>query len=128
MGRHWIHNNLLKINTELYNSYSSDYQGEFFGRWYRKQKRFRVPEIFIINHLPYYYLLIELIFLFRYSLDTEWWHVAMCVNSKFYLAIIWCYIIMLVRSIFTTNFLFSQMYYSGNTSYLEGMADANYFI
>jgi len=126
--RHLNHNILILHSNKLYTLYSVDYQKEFFRRWFRRQKKIRIPKFIMLHHFPYYWLCTEF-YVFWYTSEISTWYglsSLMLIYPCFW--VLSFYIIMLFRSLFTSNFLFSQMYFHANNTFMDGIADVNYFV
>lgn len=126
--RHLNHNILILYNSELYKLYSVDYQNEFFVRWFKRQKRFKIPKWIILHHFPYYLLCIEFYLFYQTGTIASWFGLSALVLTYPYFWVLLFYGVMVFRSIFTSNFLFSQMYFHANNTFMDGIADVNYFI
>ena len=61
--------------------------------------------------------------------DTDdWFCFSHFMQDRFYFWALGFYLLVIFKSIFSSNLLFNQMYFYSNTTYFEGMGDINYFI
>lgn len=126
--RHIIHCLLLKFNGELYSEYTVDYQNEFFDKWFKKQKIFKIPNVLTLHHFPYYCMAMIFIVIHQEWSPAEWFAFSHFMQDRFYFWVLGFYFLVVFKSIFSSNLLFNQMYFYSSTTYFEGMGDVNYFI